>query len=129
MLFQNISNSIQQGDIGESRAVYEFTVQGFTVSKPLTSTTKYDLIVEKDGVLKRVQVKTTRSLSKYGVYEASLVTSGGNRTRNAVRHREINDYDLLFVLAEDSSCWIIPAESFDSVRSISLGNKYSEFKV
>ena len=51
--------SVQKGDIGEAQAILEFSKKGWTVSKPLTHDSKYDLIVELGGNLAKVQVKTT----------------------------------------------------------------------
>ena len=129
MTFSCATNPTRQGDIGEARAIYEFTTRGYIVSKPLTSSTYYDLVVDKDNILYRVQVKTTKQKSKYGVFEVDLRTSGGNSSRNAVRHRQPDDYDLLFVMVSGGECWIIPSSSITSINSISLGSKCDKYKV
>ena len=40
-------------------AIADFTKTGFGVSKPLSNNLRYDLIIDINGILYRVQVKTT----------------------------------------------------------------------
>ena len=51
-------NSKKQGDAGLGQAIAYFTSQGYDVSLPLTDSADWDLIVEMESGLKRVQVKT-----------------------------------------------------------------------
>ena len=39
-------SSKQKGNIGLSRAILFFTINGYNISLPLTESTKYDLIVD-----------------------------------------------------------------------------------
>lgn len=52
-------NTVEIGDIGEAIAIAEFTQAGFIVSKPLSNNARYDLIIDRNNKLYRVQVKTT----------------------------------------------------------------------
>lgn len=88
-------NTKLQGNIGIGQAIAYFTSLGYIVSLPLNDSQKYDLIID-NGKLLRVQVKTTRTKSKYGVYEVSLTTNGGQFGREAQR-LDPASYDLLFV--------------------------------
>ena len=54
-------NTNQIGDIGEAIAIAEFTKAGAIVSKPLSDNARYDLIIEWNNKLYKVQVKTTQS--------------------------------------------------------------------
>ena len=127
MLFDNTNTWTEQGNIGEARAIYEYTKLGYGVSRTLFDSEKYDLIIDQDGTLLKVQVKTTSQKSRYGIYIANLKTSGGNSSSNYIRNREISDYDILFVLASDGTCWSIPVDAFDAKTAISLGTKYQEY--
>lgn len=128
-MFENANTYTKQGDIGEARAIYEYTRLGYGVSRTLFDSMKYDLVVDLEGHLKKVQVKTTKSKSKYGIYKVSLKTSGGNQSFSKARKREDGDYDLLFILSEDGSCWSIPVEELGGRSEISLGVKYDKFKL
>ena len=56
----NQSNSKKQGDVGLGMSIGWFASQGYTVSLPLTDSQDYDLVVEIEGVLRKVQVKTSK---------------------------------------------------------------------
>lgn len=130
-VFENATTSTKQGDIGEARAIYEYTRMGYSVSCPLADSSNYDLIVEKNSILYRVQVKTTRSRNNAGGWVANLRTFGGNRSGTNIKHRKKGDWDLLFVLTQDDRIWSIPEESLGKVtHSVNIGNlKYSEFEI
>lgn len=51
-------NTRKQGDIGTSFAIAYFCSNGYTVSIPISDSQPYDLVIEKSGILQRVQVKT-----------------------------------------------------------------------
>ena len=125
-MFENATNSTKQGDIGESRAIYEYTKLGYVVCRTLFDSAKYDLVIEIDTILYKVQVKTTRSKTRHGVYAVDLRTGGGNKTRTTTETRKESDYDILFVLAENGICWSIPS-SIMPVSCINLGDKYKEY--
>lgn len=130
MLFNNAHNTKKQGDLGEARAIYEYTRLGYVVCKPLCDSAKYDLIVEKDGNIKRIQVKTSARKSKYGAYEVGLRTTGGNQSFNTAKLRNNGDYDELFILVDDGRCWMIPEEFLLNGNSINVGKDgYKDFLV
>ena len=51
----NQKNSRKQGDVGLGRAIAYFTSEGFTVCLPLTDNQDYDLVVEKENGLKKIE--------------------------------------------------------------------------
>jgi len=97
VIFENATTNTKQGDIGEARAIYEYTCLGYTVSRTIFDSAKYDLIIDDGTCLARVQVKTTSFRTKeYGKYASStkhtgfyvnLKTTGGNRKINTIRYR------------------------------------------
>ena len=133
MEFSNVNTEVAklQGNIGVARAIYEYTKKGFVVLTPLSDSSKYDLVVDMNGTLLKVQVKTSRMTSKSGGYVINLKTSGGNTSHNTIRKREDSDYDLLFVLTETGKCWSIPSNELGEARnSIVVGSKkYNEFLI
>jgi hypothetical protein len=121
--FNNITTRTQQGNIGEARALYEYLKMGYDVTRTTFDSSKYDLIVERDGKLLKVQVKTSRCATAAGGWQVLLSTSGGNTKVNTIRRREATDYDLLFVLTDDGCCWSIPIEALGTCGSqITVGN-------
>ncbi len=128
-MFENAKTSTKQGDIGEARAIYEYTKLGYGVSRTLFDSMKYDIIIDVDGKLLKVQVKTTKFKSKYGIYKVGLRTCGGNQSFKTTRKRENSDYDYLFVLSSDGTCWSIPTDDFDAKNSLNLGTKFDKYKL
>ena len=130
-MFTNTINSSRQGDIGEARAIYEYTKMGFVVSRTLFDSSKYDLIIDDEcGSLKRVQVKTTDFKKNSKSWLVSICTSGGNKSCNIKRLRQDDDYDILFVLNGEGRCWSIPMSEISSGHSITVGNKkYNEYEL
>ena len=55
-------NPTQIGDISEAIVRARFIQKGFVVLMPLNSGLRYDIVVEKDGIFRRVQIKTGRLL-------------------------------------------------------------------
>lgn len=126
----NQRNSRKQGDVGIGTAIAYFTKNGHMVAVPLTDNQDYDLVVEIDKELFKVQVKTTRHKAPSGNYSAELRTTGGNQSWNGVtKFFDEKDADLLFILADNEDTWLIPVKEL-SVRSrITLGEKYDQYKV
>jgi hypothetical protein len=127
MLFDNCKNTKKQGDIGLGAAIAYFSKIGAVVCLPISDSQDYDLIVELDGELKKVQVKTTGSTNKYS-YFVDLRSTGGNSKKNFVlRKGKDIVFDLLFILTEEGTQYII---SRDCVKeNVSLGVSCDKYKV
>ncbi len=130
-MFNKCRNSKKKGDVGLGAAIAHFTRQGICVCIPLTDSQDYDLVVEVDGVLKKIQVKTTNSTNRFGRFEVGLRVLGGNSKSNFV-HKQGNEieYDLLFVITGDGTEYLIPRDVFaDNKSAIVLGEKYASYIV
>jgi hypothetical protein len=130
-MFEKCRNSKKQGDAGMGHAIATFTMMGYMVSIPLTDSQDYDLIVEVDGKLYKVQVRTTRFKSPSGSYTANLKMTGGNSKVNYI-HKKGNElvYDYLYILADNGDSWFIPKSAIKNlVSGITLGIKYDEYKI
>ena len=131
-MFENCKNTKQQGNIGLGTAIQYFTQNLYNVSLPLNDSQDYDLIVEdKDGTLKKVQVKTSTQKSKYETYTINLRVLGGNSKQNYV-HKKANEviYDWLFILCDNGDRYLIPKENIKNVKStVTVGKLYQEFKL
>lgn len=127
-MFSNTNTWTKQGDVGESRAIYEYTRMGYTVSRTLFDSAKYDLIIDVNSILYKVQVKTTTHKTVSGIYVAALKTCGGNRSFNTSRARDDSDYDILFVLADNGNCWSIPSNELPRT-SVHLTSRFDKYKI
>lgn len=131
MLFENAKTRTKQGDIGEARAIYEYTRMGFVVLRTIFDSAKYDLVIDDGVTLKRVQVRTSANHKQSGGFEVNLKTTGGNTKTNTIRPRCEDDYDIVFVLTSDDRCWSIPTEHLKGAKHSFVvgGTKYKEFEI
>lgn len=72
----------EKGNTSLGIAIAYYASNGYTVSIPLNDTQDYDLIVDKENLLKRVQVKSTGCKTKYGNYQVALKSCEGNKREN-----------------------------------------------
>lgn len=122
-------NTKAQGDIGVAMAVAYYTSNNYPVSIPLGDNCRYDLVVEIEGVLKRIQCKTSNSVEK-NYYRVQLRTNGGNHTgRGKSKNISAKEVDLLFVFAFDGTLYEFPPHIFDNKTNLSLGPSKEPFKV
>lgn len=121
-------NSRMQGNIGVGKAISYFTEMGYVVSIPLTDSQKYDLVVDIDAVLRKVQVKTT-TFKVGNVYQVLLKTNGGNKSGTTTHLFNSSNSDLLFIWCEDGSMFNIPTKDITNTTTLNLGEKVSEYKV
>jgi hypothetical protein len=128
-MFNKTTGTKGQGNVGVAAAILYFAKQGNTISIPLNDSQEYDLVVDIDGKLNKVQVKTTKYSTEHSVYQVSLVSSGGSKRE--VYHRvSESQCDLLFVLCEDSTQYLIPRDVFiQNTKSINLGKNAEKFIV
>jgi PD-(D/E)XK endonuclease len=123
-------NTRRQGDVGVAMAIAFFTKRGDIVSIPLGEPPDYDLVVDIGGVLKRVQVKTTRRERKSGKFEVQLRTTGGNRSwTGTAKCLDVSKIDILFVVTGDGSQYCIGASAVGGKQALVLGEKYIAYKV
>jgi len=121
-------NSKKQGDAGLGQAIAYFTMQGYDVALPLTDSADWDLIVEIDGELKRVQVKSSSQMrNDIMIFDAAV--KGGNKTeKSSCKTIQQQQWDLIFLhhLITGKQA-LIPKESLTTGGQINLGEKYKEF--
>ena len=124
-------NSKKQGDAGLGQAIAYFTAKGYDVALPLTDSADWDLIVELEDGLKRVQVKTSSQLSATGIMKFNADVKGGNQSFKRTNAKLIPDqkWELIFLhhLVTGKQA-LIPKEALTTKGQINLGgNKYNEF--
>lgn len=121
-----------QGNIGLSKAIDYFVSHGFTISIPLNDSQKYDLVADKNGVLYRVSVKTSRHSGHNNSYIVQLRNTGGGGANGGVVRQvnfDKNACDYVFIYLANNDLYLIPSKKITAINSISVGNKYTEYKV
>lgn len=119
---------------GLSVAAKWFLDRNYIASVPL-EVAPYDLVVESDDGLKRVQVKTTRSrrANRYAVairryrYDPDVNTSARGRVRSEPYTK--GEIDLFFVITSDGPMYLIPVEMVVGLTGLLLDEKYANFVI
>lgn len=124
----NFKTNKEKGNTGLGIAIAYYTSNGYIVSIPLNDTQDYDLIVEKDSKLKRVQVKATACKTKYGIYQVALKSCGGTYGKT---YKTLIDTNIeeVFILTEDLSMYIIPKEEIKNRTTLNINEEHKRYKV
>ena len=124
----NFITNKEKGNTGLGIAIAYYSSNGYTVSIPLNDTQDYDLIVEKENKLSKVQAKATSCKTKYGVYQVSLKNCGGTKGKT---YKTIIDtkIDELFIVTDNIDIYIIPIEKISNKTTLNLCDKYFEYRV
>lgn len=93
----------RKGDMAVAQAIATFTRLGLDVSIPLTESAAYDLVVDEQGGLFRVQVRFTST------DEVDLRRIHSNSTGYVVKKTAEMAYDWLYILNGDGQEFLIRA--------------------
>lgn len=115
----------EKGRAGMALAIAYFGANGYTVSIPLNDTQDYDLIVDKDDKLLKVQVKFTGTKENER-YRVKLMTNGRNKNYGTVKDSSV---DILFVVTSNKDTYLIPKEVITQVSNVRLTDMYDKYKV
>ena len=124
----NFSTNKEKGNTGLGIAIAYFSSNGYIVSIPLNDTQDYDLIVDKNNKIEKVQVKSTSCKTKYGVYQVSLKSCGG--TKEKTYKTVINtNIDILFIITDNLDMFKIPINVIKNKTTLNLCEKYSKYSI
>ena len=116
-----------QGNFGLGRAIAYYTSKGYSVSLPLNDTQKYDLIVDINGSLKRVSVKTTQ-YKRRNYYSVHLKNCGGASGKNIIRNFDNSTCDLVFIVTVSDELYEIPSNEILVKTELALTSKWDKYK-
>jgi len=115
----------EKGNTGLGIAIAYYSANGYTVSIPLNDTQDYDFIVDKDNILKKIQVKATSCKTKYNKYQVALKSCGGTKggTYKTVVDTNI---DEVFIVTDSLELFRIPIEVIKNKATLNLCEKYEK---
>ena len=118
----------EKGNTGLGIAIAYYSANGYTVSIPLNDTQDYDFIVDKDNILKKIQVKATSCKTKYNKYQVALKSCGGTKggTYKTVVDTNI---DEVFIVTDSLELFRIPIEVIKNKTTLNLCEKYEKYKI
>lgn len=118
----------EKGNSSLGVAIAYYSCNGYTVSIPLNDTQDYDLIVDRDNVLKRIQVKSSACKTKNGNYQIALKSCDGTKGKTYKTVIETN-VDEIFILLENLEIYIIPVKEIENKSTITICDKYKKYMV
>ncbi len=124
----NFSTNKEKGNTALGIAIAYFVSNGYTVSIPLNDTQDYDLVVDKNNQLEKIQVKSSGCKTKYGHYQVALRSCGG--TAGKVYKTVVDtNIDKLFIVNEIGEMYLIPKNDINNRNTLNLSEKYLSYKV
>ena len=122
-------NTKELGDMAVGNAISYFISNKYEVCLPIGDKRDYDFLVEKNGEIKRVQVKFA-GISSRGKCVAGLRITGGNQSFNYSRKYKKNSFDILFVYTGRGQKYVLPWSHVLCRNEISIeNNKYTRYLV
>lgn len=117
-------NTNQKGNLALGKAISYFTENDYIVSLPLNDSQCYDLIIEKDGILKTVQVKYTSEQKENGNFICRLQTKNQNKIFYSLKDTFC---DLLFCFCSNGDKFLIPINEITNNNIITLFKEKSKY--
>ena len=112
------------------RAIAYYTAKCIPVMLPLNDTQKYDLVVDKDGQLQRVSVKTTQGMNKNNTYYVvQLKNCGGASSKSTIRHFDNTTCDIVFIVTVEGTMYEIPSSLINVSGTLTLTEDWNPYIV
>jgi hypothetical protein len=129
MLLKDLINTRKKADCALGQAIAFFTSRGYTVSIPLADNKSYDLVVEDEQGLQKVQVKGTSQKSTTGYFQVGLRTCFvSGKVAKAVKHDSLS-FDYLFVVTDEGGFYLFPVDEIDTENTLTLSARHDKYKV
>ena len=113
----------QKGDIAEAFITYLLKQRGFNVLIPWGEDNRYDLVTEKNGVFKRIQVKY--ATPKDGIVEVRIRSCNNHK----VIHYSPKDIDIIAVYScEQNKVYFVPLKGISNKSILKLRLKPTKNK-
>lgn len=120
-----------KGDIAIGKAIHYFMSNGYEVCLPIGDKRDFDLVVEKDGALSRVQVKYGGLYNGLKKCQVALRVMGGNQSFHYSKKYPADAFEYLFVYTAKGETYLLPwDESVVGKSTLSIeAPKYSSFRL
>ncbi len=120
----------EKGDLALGQAISYFMLSGYEVCLPIGDKRSWDIIVEKDGALRKVQIKYAGLYSRDRKCKAGLRITGGNQSYYTAKKYSDNDFELLFIYTEKGEKYCIPWSEITIRSELTVEDKkYQKYRV
>lgn len=106
-------NTHFQGKVTELQVANSFLSQGYQVCQPLVSDSRYDFIVDANGKLYKIQVKTCH-LGGNDEYLEFATSSSHTNTQRTINHSYSKNEIDYFATYYNNQCYLVPVEQCGS---------------
>ena len=107
-----------KADIAESAVSTELLIRGFKVLKPIGDRLPYDIAIDANGRLVRIQVKHAWYNKKDKAYVVDVRCTKTNRRRMLRKKYDNNDFDFVIAfIGEKRIFYVIPSVVFNGFAS------------
>jgi len=119
-----VMNTKNMGDVAEQVVALDLLKRGYVISKPIGDNAPYDLIVDRNGKLERIQIKgRTPKSGKLHIELYSMLyntTSGSNNRTKQVLYNT-NDVDW-YAIVDNSTlrCYYLKIDDVEGLTFITL---------
>lgn len=116
-----MDNKTYISNLGELKVATELAQQNYSIFVNWGGKASCDLIAIKENEIIRVQVKSTTTRNKYGVWVVQLKTVRSNKTQNTIKNFDASTCDLLAIyIAPEDRVLLLPAQQYNgkSIASI-----------
>ena len=115
-----MSKTSKQGDVAVARFLYEFTLHGVQVALPLSDSLCYDMLIDFNNHVSRVQCKSA-TRSDGDKLSVKLQRTHVLSERNVYKNYAEEDFDLLAVYdAVKDKCYLLPSSAWANKGGITL---------
>lgn len=116
-------NTKELGDHAVGQAISYFMNNGYEVCLPIGDKRDFDLVVEKEGLLKKVQVKYAGLYATKGVCKVGLRITGGNQSFTYSKKYKKDAFDLLFIYTAKGEKYLLPWKDITFRNELSIESK------
>lgn len=118
-----------QGNLGLGRAIAYYTSHCVPVMLPLNDSQKYDLVVDKEGKLERVSIKTTQGKAKSGNFQVQLKNTTLGSDHNTIRKFDNTSCDIVFIITVEGTMYEIPSKDITATCNLTLNETFDKYIV
>ena len=114
-----MDETLIRGDVNELQCILDFQKRGYYCSIPFSGSCRYDIIVDINGKLLRIQCKSSTFHEEDGTLRISTTRSTTN-TKETIRYTYSKDEIDYFLTYFNKQCYLIPVEECGSDKRLRL---------
>lgn len=114
-----MNESLIKGDLVEIQCLKDFQQRGFYCSLPYSGSCRYDLIVDINGQLLRIQCKSATENTEEGVLKINCTRSTTN-TQKTIRYKYTKDEIDYFYTSWNDYGFLIPVNEVSTVKHLRI---------